>query len=242
MENQSLLLSIVTVTWNCVTTLEKTLKSVQAIKTDEIEYLIIDGVSTDGTLELIKQYDSLVDHVLSERDHGIYNAMNKGASLAKGKYVLFINGDDELIADGFSDVLKHMKNETAPIICTTTLCESIDNPSEILVGKPQNLPFFNSIPHPSSFVKTSLLKEHPFNEELRIAADYDFFLWAYIKKLTFDIVPAITALHYRGGASGDVALSEKEITQIKKENLGIKYPVYLCIHATYRFLKKCLMK
>lgn len=231
------LLTIVTVTKNCDATLEQTLLSVKAIKDSTIEYLIIDGVSTDGTLDLVKRYGALVDGIISEADTGIYNAMNKGVGYAKGKYILFINGDDELVSEGFPAVLSALQSGAGEIICATTLVGSLSTPSETLIGVPWRLPFFNSIPHPSSFVATSLMRRYPFREDLKIASDYDFFLQAFLGRHQFKIIPAITALHQRGGASGDSQRSLVEISQVRRDQLGWRYPIVTSLNQFYRLLK-----
>lgn len=231
------LLSIVTVTKDCVSTLEKTIQSVSAIKNSQIEYVIIDGVSTDGTLELISSHDSVVDTVLSEPDTGIYNAMNKGVKQATGEYILFMNGDDEIVSAGFEDVMSALSSSKAPIICAKTIVGDISSPSEELIAEPWKLLFFNSIPHPSSFVKKSLLEKIPFREDLRIASDYDFFLQAHLAKNKFHIIPKPTALHGRGGMSGDEEKSKFEIEKIRKDRLGWRLPFIKIIHQSYRLLK-----
>ena len=90
------LISIVTVVWNAEATIARTLRSVAAVKAQDIEYIIVDGLSTDGTLGIIHSFGALVDRLISERDTGIFNAMNKGAAAASGRFILFINADDEL--------------------------------------------------------------------------------------------------------------------------------------------------
>ncbi|MFJ7565832.1 glycosyltransferase family 2 protein [Herminiimonas sp. NPDC097707] len=234
---ESPLLTIVTVTKNCANTLEKTLLSVQAIKNSDIEYLVIDGVSTDGTLQLLEQYGGIVDRMVSEPDTGIYNAMNKGICFARGKYILFINGDDELLIAGFPEVLRVLQSDEVDIISAVSLIGSFAVPTERLVAKPWQLWFFNSIPHPSTFVKSTLLKEYLFREDLKIAADYDFFLRAYLSGHTFKVLSSITALHHRGGASGNTDRSLAEVELIRFELLGWRYPVANFIKALHRRLK-----
>ncbi|WP_417536684.1 glycosyltransferase family 2 protein [Methylophaga sp.] len=238
MEDNKTILSIVTVTLNCVDTLGRTLRSVEAIKNEDVEYLVIDGASTDGTLDLIKDYRHLIDQIVSEPDGGIYNAMNKGASLASGRYILFINGDDELFVEGFPAVIKAMKDGAADVICATTLVGPMDEPDEILVAKPLGLLFFNTIPHPSSFVKASLMRSKPFREDLRIVSDYDFFLQAYLERRSFKIVPGVTAKHQRGGVSGNQKLSADEIEQVRRERLGRWFYILEAGAAVYRIVKK----
>ena len=89
--------SIITVVYNNVRDIEHTLKSVVNQSYDHIEYIVIDGQSTDGTLEIIQKYRDKITVLLSEKDKGIYDAMNKGLALATGDYVLFLNSGDELI-------------------------------------------------------------------------------------------------------------------------------------------------
>lgn len=228
------LLSIITVTWNCAATLGRTVASVRAVKRSNIEYVVIDGGSTDGTLDIVRGLGGLVDCLVSEPDSGIYNAMNKGVRFARGCYVLFINGDDVLIPDGFPVVMDAMARGTHGIVCATTLVGDPLCPEEILVARPWRLPFFNSIPHPSSFVRRELLLHNPFREDLRIVSDYDFFLGAYLARESFCVLPVVTALHYRGGASGDVQRSQTELDQVRRERLGWRCPLINGAASVYR--------
>lgn len=235
------LLTIVTVTKNCAATLEKTLRSVAAVKNADIEYIVVDGVSTDGTLDLLARYEDLVDQLVSEPDTGIYNAMNKGIALAKGAYVLFINGDDELLAGGFPAVERVLRGEAGEIVCAITLVGSVATPSETLAARPWHLPFYNAIPHPSAFVATPLLKRYRFREDLRIASDYDLFLRLFLARHSFVKVNAATALHVRGGASGNSALSQAEIERIRRERLGWVYPLANVVKRVHGW-KKILLR
>ncbi|QWD37535.1 glycosyltransferase [Polynucleobacter paneuropaeus] len=228
------LLSIVTVTKDCVGSLDKTLMSVSAIKTGEIEYIIVDGASTDGTLELIKRYEKLVDKFISEPDSGIYSAMNKGLDLASGKYTLFINGDDELLSDGFQVIWPILLGGSASIVSAKTKVLNEKGDASILVAKPWQLSFFNSIPHPSTFVLTTLLRKYRFREDLRIASDYDLFLRLMLDGNYFIKVDALVALHHRGGASANSILSLDEVSRIRKERLG-KLRLQLCNYCWYLY-------
>ena len=154
--------------------------------------------------------------------------------------MLFINGDDVLVDDGFSSVMDAIRLGVDRIICATTLVGNKENPDEVLVGRPWCLPFFNSIPHPSSFVRRELLSHRPFREDLRIASDYDFFLAAYLAQVSFRILPVVPALHQRGGASGDVQRSQAELESVRRERLGWRYPLINCAAALYRQCKRAI--
>lgn len=236
-----LFLTIITVTKNCAATIDRTLDSVSAVKCPGMEYVVVDGVSIDATLESIRSRGGLVDQLISESDSGIYNAMNKGVRLARGRYVLFINGDDALVVDGFSAVIDAMLREQSEIICATTLVGELACPAEILVANPWRLPFFNSIPHPSSFVRRDLLLRSPFREDLRIVSDYDFFLGAYLAGQSFLVLPVVTALHQRGGASGNIQCSQAEQEKVRRERLGWRYPLINCVAALYRHSKRAIL-
>jgi glycosyltransferase involved in cell wall biosynthesis len=238
------LLTIVTVTKNCVDTIGLTLDSIGKVKDARVEYIIVDGVSTDGTLEKIYERRNLVDLILSEPDNGIYNAMNKGAALASGCFVLFLNGDDEFISSDFLaliDILGKNKNKKN-IICTTTLVGDRKLPSENLIAKPRYLPFFNSVPHPSSFIPRELLSRWKFSEDLKIVSDYDFFLRCYMSGIIFKIYPYTTALHQRGGASGNTSLSLSELEIVRKDRLGMLFPFIQVLAKIYRYSKKIFKK
>jgi glycosyltransferase involved in cell wall biosynthesis len=89
-------LTVVTIVYNNVRDIERTVLSVLNQTYPNIEYLIIDGSSTDGTLELLKKYEGRLAKLISEKDEGIYDAMNKGLALASGDYILFMNSGDEI--------------------------------------------------------------------------------------------------------------------------------------------------
>lgn len=243
MANSSILLSIITVTRNCSQTLQRTLKSVACVKSkyiEYIEYIVVDGASVDGTLDVLKSSGDLIDTLLSEPDSGIYDAMNKAVGLARGEYVLFINGDDELIEDGFKVVIPTLERRFFNIICASTLARNDVSSDEVLVAKPSRLMFFNSVPHPSSFVRRELLLRSPFREDLRIVSDYDFFLGAYLAGQSFCVLSVLTALHQRGGASGDVLRSQEELEFVRRDRLGWRYPLINAAASLYRKCKRVI--
>lgn len=103
------LFSIITVVYNSETLLEDTLKSILQQTSDKFELIIIDGGSTDGTLEIIKKYEDKIDFWISEKDRGIYDAMNKGIRQAKGQYIWFINSGDSLFSENTLKDIEDMR-------------------------------------------------------------------------------------------------------------------------------------
>jgi len=93
------LITVITVVFNGVLSIRRTIESVLHQKSNNIEYIIVDGGSTDGTLDIIKEYAGKIDYLISEPDNGIYDAMNKGIRFSNGKYLLFLNAGDHLVAD-----------------------------------------------------------------------------------------------------------------------------------------------
>lgn len=225
------LLSIITVTKNCASTIERTLQSIQAIKASDIQYILIDGKSTDGTLDIIRKSGDLVDILKSEKDSGVYNAMNKGAALASGQYVLFLNGDDCIVVDGFNKALDILRTEQPKILsCRSSGRWLNSQDDEVLMPRPLFLPFFNAIPHMSTFISTFIQRRFPYREDLKIASDYDLFLRLFIRGYSFRGSDLITAVHYRGdGISADRVRSGIEIETVKRDNLGMFYFVIRCI-------------
>ena len=230
------LISIITVTKNCAPTIARTLESVKSIKSNDIEYLIIDGMSTDGTLRIIDQFPGLVDRLVSETDSGIYNAMNKGAALASGRYILFVNGDDHIIPEGFVNAIAILMAGKPEILsCQAEARMSDETHLDVLRPNPRMLYFYNSIPHPSTFVSAGLQNKYKFREDLKIASDYDLFLRLFLNGHCFMVSNAMTAVHYRGGCSGNVDLSLAELRQIKRERLGwARYVIVRFIEVLHR--------
>ena len=166
--------------------------------------------------------------------------MNKGVELASGRYILFINGDDELIPDAFLEAKKILMNTKADVLCCSSHVGSNGGRTEILIPKPSRLFFYNSVPHPSAFVLATTLKKFGFREDLKIAADYDLFLRLLIAGKKFVVVDLATAIHHRGGLSSDSDISHSEIELIKRERLGAMYIFVAAVQWLHRLKKKLI--
>jgi glycosyltransferase involved in cell wall biosynthesis len=169
-------LSIITVNLNNLSGLERTFESVFQQTFQDHEFIVIDGDSTDGSKEAIIQNKDRIDYYLSEKDNGVYAAMNKGILRAKGDYLLFLNSGDSLLT-----------NRTLDAVFTYGHREDIlfgnikDNVTGNIITFPEELrfSFFKeaTINHQASFIKRRLFEDHGlYNEKYRIAADWEFFI------------------------------------------------------------------
>lgn len=188
-------ISIVTVCYNSINTIEETILSVLNQTYQDIEYIIIDGGSTDGTVDIIKKYANRLAYWVSEPDKGIYDAMNKGIAAATGDYINFMNSGDMFASN---DVLSSFKNYVSDDIEIIYGDVKLSYRGKELIRKPLPLcQIISMVPfcHQSTFVKTTELKRRPFNTEYCITADYDFFYNSYKDKKKFQYIPLIVAVY-----------------------------------------------
>lgn len=176
MDNNNPKVTIVTVCYNAARDIEPTLLSVIGQTYDNLEYIVIDGGSTDGTCDIIGRYSARIDHYVSEPDHGVYDAMNKAVMSAHGEWILFMNsGDtfysDDTVAKAFDGRI--ISDEVGILYGDTVFVED-DKRS---VKKFGDFKVHSIMPscHQSIFCRTQLLKDNPFNLKYRYAADYDLF-------------------------------------------------------------------
>jgi len=205
------LISVVTVTYNAVATIEQTILSVINQTYPHIEYIIIDGGSTDGTVDIIKKYADKIAYWVSEPDKGIYDAMNKGIKVATGEWINFMNCGDSLyttsvLADIFNDKLCQKKGSDV-IYGDACIMEKWGAYEE----RPRELCLMTKCMvfcHQSAFVKTCLMKENLFDIELSICADYKFFhlLWKEGKNFIYQPLTVANYNHCINSLSHDNGL------------------------------------
>ena len=221
-------ISIITVTYNCADTIEHTINSVVAQDYDEIEYIVIDGASTDGTCEIIKKYADRIAYYCSERDSGIYNAMNKGLKRATGDVVLFMNGDDCFEDDlVLADISREFEmHPDAEIIIGR---ERINGRISVSYDPNVNRSIYvdTFFPHQATFVRKKLYDTlGGFDEQYRISADYDWILRAYFSGAKVKWVDRVVSVYATGGRSASIAcvadeylISTKYLVKLKEEKL-----------------------
>ena len=191
---QEIRISVVTVCLNVIDTIGETVKSVLGQTYDNMEYIIVDGMSTDGTLEMIRHYEDRREvQVVSGKDNGLYSAMNKGIDLSNGDYILFLNSGDvfahETVVDnvvtqirGFGETKDGQldKNRLPDIVYgNVTKIYSQNRINEKYSGRNKvfQLLMMGKMPcHQGIFAKTSVLRKFRFDEAYKICADFDFLM------------------------------------------------------------------
>lgn len=170
--------SIITINYNDKEGLSRTIKSVINQTSKDFEYIVIDGGSTDGSVDIIKQNADHINYWVSEKDKGVYNAMNKGIAQAKGDYLVFMNAGDCFHTP---DILELMCDYQEDIICgkvfkgNTTIPSGHYKPTITLVDLMRG-----SLPHQAMFIRRELMVKHPYDENYKILSDWKFCIQALV--------------------------------------------------------------
>lgn len=212
------LISVVTVVRNGAATLEQTILSVVNQTYDNVEYIVIDGASTDGTLDVIRKYEDRIDLWQSEPDGGIYDAMNKGIALATGGWVLFLGADDVLF-DAY--VIKNVSKRLININCVYYGDVFFDTHRLIYDYKFSAVKLCcRNICHQAIFYPKTIYNRMHFDTRYRIHADWEYNIKAW-KLASFVYIPVMISIFCETGSSakGDVVFLEDK-HRIIKENLG----------------------
>ncbi|WP_199120901.1 glycosyltransferase family 2 protein [Pedobacter sp. ASV28] len=231
-----MLLSIITVNLNNAHGLEQTISSVAYQKNTENEHIVIDGASTDESVNVIKKYQKHISYSVSEKDNGIYHAMNKGIRQSKGKYLLFLNSGDTLYHNNvLTEITERIKNKAVSIFYTDAN----------FVDKKQKLAWIKTYPeevNDSFFIKSSLchqtmlIEKYVFeqiglyNQNYQLAPDWMFSFDAFKKGYVFEkLTQTVLSNYVLNGFSANYKLSQKE----RQSFLQKCYPEYL---ETYNLL------
>lgn len=203
------LISVVTVSYNAVSTIEQTICSVINQTYPHIEYIIIDGGSTDGTVDIIKKYTNKISCWVSEPDKGIYDAMNKGAQKASGEYLAFLNSDDWYEPDAISIISQHVGEK--PDLVSGIIKLYKNDLFLYAHGSSMDNIYNEMIAHPSAFIRRELFIElGGYNLLYRYVADYELMLRLMKRGGRFVFVDGVIANFRLDGASSDVnSLLEK---------------------------------
>jgi glycosyltransferase involved in cell wall biosynthesis len=220
------LITVITVVFNAEKHLEETILSVLNQAYGNIEYLIIDGGSTDGTLKIIKQYDGLIDYWLSEPDSGIYDAMNKGWMLAtENSCILFIGAGDRIVKipeKVFEDKIIHGRVEIGA--------------GRFYVSRGDwPLQFGNTLHHQALLIPKKYASDPPFNTAYPLYADFDFNQRLRRQGYEFVRDDLFTSFALPGGMSAK--LDAMQMATIVYSNHGLFFALITYMYCTYQKLK-----
>ncbi|MCM1154894.1 MAG: glycosyltransferase [Roseburia sp.] len=217
--------SIITVVYNGIATIEQTIKSVINQNYSNIEYIIIDGASTDGTRELIRKYADYIDVFISEADEGLYYAMNKGIKSASGEIIGILNSDDLYVDTAVYQVVDYYNKYNVDILYGDAMWFGGSEQEELYsCTNLEDLWYRMAIPHPATFVKKEIYEKYgSFNTKYHISADYDLMLRMYSRNLKFGHINEILTYFRRGGVS------------LKKQKESLKEGMEISLH----YIQRC---
>jgi len=201
--------SIITINSNNANGLLRTIHSVITQTYRDFEYIVIDGGSSDNSKQIIDQFQKKIDYWVSEPDGGIYAAMNKGTNVAKGDYCIYMNSGDVFYSETVLE--KVIKQNLQEDIISGDL--AID---DLILQSPDHVTlkvfYKRSLYHQATFIKTSLIKAHPYDENLKGAADWKFFLETLIfQNATYKHINITIANFERGGYTEQHGNSRSEV-------------------------------
>lgn len=207
--------SIITVNYNNYNGLRNTIESVISQTNKDYEFIVIDGGSSDGSKELLEEFDEYIDYWVSEPDKGIYNGMNKGIARAHGEYLNFMNSGDTFYKPTTLEEVNNMMDGSDIIVG----CDYNEDPKTgksavtVLPIRVSFATFFmQTFPHQSSFIRRNLFNNSPYDETLKIVADWKFFLdKTTIEGCTTQLISMPISKREQGG------ISNKQIEEIRRE-------------------------
>jgi len=213
------LISVITVNYNNVEGLKKTMTSVFEQTYNELEYIVIDGGSTDGSKEFIESNNYRIGYWVSEPDKGIYHAMNKGIKVAKGTYLLFLNSGDHFYSkEALSYFKPYLLDKTRKDIIYGNIAVVSENQWIKTYPEKLTVSYFikDTLPHPATLINRACFKENLYDESLKIASDWKFFMIGICKnKFSYLYINEVIASFYLDGISSkQPELVEKEREQV----------------------------
>lgn len=225
-------ITVITVAFNAIKAIERTIKSVLSQHYDNLEYIIIDGASTDGTLEIINSYRTEILKLISEKDHGIYDAMNKGIMLASGDLICLLNADDYFADNAINTVAQIYKQTTMPeAIYYSDAYINYEEVEKVVLRKANlDLTVGMRINHQAMFVCRSVYRKYGlYDLSYRFSADYDFTIRAQQQRVKFVYIekPLVYSTRNNSRASEKYAkLAVREDYRIYVTHWGFKGKVY----------------
>lgn len=208
--------SIITVTYNAADTIEQTLNSVLAQSYGNVEYIVVDGMSTDGTWEKICKYKDRISVLIHEEDAGLYDAMNKGITRATGDIIGIVNGDDWYEKDALVNVVSNFQEDTDILYARMNIIGYDGKVQRISLPDKIDDIWYRMIPHPTVFVRKSIYDKYgAFDLKYHIAADYEMIFRFYLSGARFRYIDKVITNFRRGGLTTKRQLDcAKEVREI----------------------------
>lgn len=207
--------SIITVNYNNKEGLRKTIESVIQQTFRDLEFIIIDGGSTDGSVEVLKEYDTHIDYWISEPDGGIYQGMNKGIKKATGEYLNFMNSGDCFFATDILEKVSHYNSNADFVVGKDYHYNTETHQGHASIQPPRTTMihfFVATLDHQSSFIKRELFKDSLYDDNHRLVSDWIFFTEKIVKEQKqVQFIPDIVCRREEGG------LSEQQWQKNRKE-------------------------
>lgn len=215
------LFTIITVCYNAENEIKRTIESVLKQTYTNYEYLIVDGLSSDRTVEIAESYcdqfakKGITYTIKSEKDTGIYNAMNKATDMASGKWLLFLNAGDWLVDENVLEEVAKRDQDDVTILYGDVIY-TIDGlyrkePKRDLDYLKTGMAFC----HQSAFIAREKMAEYRYDESYRIAGDYDFICRCYVNDEKIEYMPIIVSIFELGGASRNLSTNMFEILKVQ---------------------------
>lgn len=226
-------ISVVTVVFNDAENIRATIESVLFQDHQDTEYIIIDGGSTDCTLEVIHEYAPRIDHIVSEPDNGIYDAQNKGILLSRGKYVNFLNCGDTYYTNKILTEINIIATEKSPCIIYGDIYKVFSHGPRLYRAprKLATVKWGRGPSHQATWIRHDVLKgTNGFDTRYRSAAAFDFFCKVQRRGLTYYSVDAPLVNFRAGGFSSEKTLTYRERYTIIRRAFGIWYGCIFYVH------------
>ena len=233
-------ISVITVAYNAKNDLELTIKNILDQKYDQLEYIVVDGDSTDGTKELLEKYKDQIDVIVCEPDNGIYDAMNKGIELASGYWLNFMNAGDCFHTDTILSEIDIQQYKDEALVYGNTFYrakEKVVHPRKILSSLTKGEIFAC---HQSMFFNKNLLKnELYYRTDLTLAGDSELVARIYAKKFKLAYINETIANYMEGGLSANV--TNKKLWEIRRAKLRYIYSLF-GVSGLYRWVNSIIFK
>lgn len=238
-------ITIITAVYNRVNTIEQTISSVVNQTYQNIEYIVIDGGSNDGTVDVIRKYEDKIAYWISEPDCGVFDAFNKGILAAKGEYIQFLGSDDSLCSpDTIENVVKYLNEEVDILSCCIylvheSLCRQMLFSNSHAINK--NDYKGGMIPHPGMFTRRTIFDIYHFDDKYKMLGDYKFFLQCYFDdSIKFSFIDLPVVYFSVAGITSVKNLTDEEMSICK--DLGAFFPLNIYKDSYLKSIIKIILK